>query len=96
MKRQASTMILGVAVLILGGCIYTQTSGEPPPPLQSETIVVAPGPGLVWISGEWAWRDRWVWVGGYWGRPPHPHAVWVPGCWTKHGQHFRRVQGHWR
>ncbi len=96
MKRRASMKILGVAALILGGCVAYPVSPGPPPPPQNEGMVLAPGPEFIWISGEWVWRERWVWVGGYWGRPPHPHAAWVPGCWenTKHG--YRRVPGHWR
>jgi outer membrane lipoprotein SlyB len=66
----------------------------PPPPVQ--TVVVAPGPGYVWIDGEWAWGGAgWFWVGGHWGYPPHPHAVWVSGRrWhDAYGWHYYR--GHW-
>jgi len=96
MKREASSLILGAALWLLGGCIYTPYADEPPPAPQAEIVLVAPGPGFIWISGEWVWRDRWVWVGGHWDRPPHPHAVWVPGNWTKHGQRYRKNPGHWR
>ena len=46
-------------------------------------------------SGEWVWRDRWVWVGGYWGRRPHPNAVWVPGAWARAEHGYRKTPGHW-
>jgi len=69
---------------------------QPPPPLPAETIVVAPGPGYVWIGGEWIWNGGWVWVAGHWGYPPHSHAVWVRGYWY-HGSHgWYRAAGHWR
>ena len=58
-----------------------RTNRRRSPPV--ETIVVAPGPGYVWIGGEWLWNGRWVWVTGHWGYPPHPHAVWVGGHWLR-------------
>jgi outer membrane lipoprotein SlyB len=67
----------------------------PPPPLV-ETVVVAPGPGFVWIGGEWAWHGGWVWVGGHWGYPPHPQAVWVRGSWYHGSRGWSRSPGHWR
>jgi outer membrane lipoprotein SlyB len=67
----------------------------PPPPL-AQNVVVAPGPGYVWISGEWTWNGSWVWRAGYWAYPPYLHAVWVPGYWHRgqHGWYCR--PGHWR
>ena len=67
-----------------------------PPAPQVEPVVVAPGPGFVWIPGAWEWHGRWVWVGGYWATPPHPAAIWVEGYWVRGPYGWRRVQGHWR
>jgi len=50
-------------------------SAPPPPPIQ-ETVVVAPGPGYLWVRGGWVWRDRWVWQPGRWAYPPRPGARW--------------------
>src|ERR1051325_1444044 len=69
---------------------------EPPPPPPVETLVVAPGPGYVWIGGEWGWRGRWVWVGGHGGPPPYPGAVWVVGSWGRGPHGYVRAHGHWR
>jgi len=69
---------------------------EPPPPLRVETVVVAPGPGYVWIGGEWVWRGGWVWAPGYWCRPPAPHAVWIGGRWDRHPHGWHHRRGHWR
>ena len=69
---------------------------QPPPPPPAETILVAPGPGYVWIGGEWQWRGRWVWISGGWVRPPYPHAVWVRGRWDRGPSGWRHVPGHWR
>ena len=74
----------------------TVVVAQPPPPPPAETIVVAPGPGYVWIGGEWIWNGHWVWVAGHWGYPPRPRAVWVHGYWY-HGPHgWYRSAGHWR
>lgn len=69
---------------------------QPPPPPPMETVVIAPGPGYVWISGEWVWNSRWVWVAGHWGYPPYPHAVWVHGYWYQGPHGWYRSTGHWR
>jgi hypothetical protein len=67
-----------------------------PPPPQQETIVVAPGPGYVWVGGEWTWHGRWVWAPGRWVYGPRPGAVWVGGGWV-HGPHgYYHRGGHWR
>jgi hypothetical protein len=77
---------------VSGGPVVVQA---PPPPL-AQTVVVAPGPGYVWIGGEWIWSGSWVWRAGYWAYPPYPHAVWVPAYWHRgpHGWNCR--PGHWR
>jgi uncharacterized protein YcfJ len=69
---------------------------EPPPVEPVEPVVVAPGPGFVWIGGDWVWHGRWVWVGGHWGYPPHPGALWVGGYWGRGPHGYYRVHGHWR
>lgn len=70
------------------------TEAPPPPPV--ETVVLAPGPGYVWIGGDWAWNGRWVWRSGYWGLPPYPHAVWVRGYWGRGPYGWYGRPGHWR
>ena len=70
------------------------TEAPPPPPV--ETVVLAPGPGYVWIGGDWVWSGRWVWRAGYWAYPPYPHAVWVGGYWGRGPHGWHRSPGHWR
>lgn len=74
----------------------TVVVAQPPPPPPAETIIVAPGPGYVWIDGEWAWNGRWIWVTGHWGYPPYPRAVWVRGYWYQGPHGWCRAAGHWR
>lgn len=84
---------------VVGDDSTVQTSPvvqEAPPPPPAETVVVAPGPGYVWVGGEWVWNGGWVWRTGYWAYPPYPRAVWVGGYWGRgpYGWYWRR--GHWR
>ena len=69
---------------------------ETPPPAPVETTVVAPGPGYVWVGGEWVWNGGWVWMAGHWMVPPYPHAIWIHGGWERGPHGYRRVLGHWR
>jgi outer membrane lipoprotein SlyB len=69
-------------------------SAPPPPPV--ETVVVAPGPGYMWVDGEWIWNGEWVWVAGHWGYPPHRDAIWIRGGWDRGPRGWYRTPGHWR
>jgi len=75
--------------------LQTIVADGPPLP-RNDPVIVAPGPGYVWIPGAWEWQGRWVWVGGYWATPPHPAAVWVEGYWVRGPYGWHRVSGHWR
>ncbi len=68
-----------------------------PPPAPVETVaVVAPGPGYIWVDGEWVWNGQWIWVAGHWGYPPYPHAIWIRGEWDRDPHGWHRAPGHWR
>ncbi len=69
---------------------------QPPPPPLVETIVIAPGPGAVWIAGDWEWRGRWVWVNGRWHYPPRPGVIWIGAQWEHGPRGYRHHPGHWR
>ena len=73
----------------------TYVAQQPPPP-RVETVVVTPGPGYVWIGGEWIWRGGWVWVGGHWAYPPYPGAIWVHSTWNRGARGWHHSPGHWR
>ncbi|HTV43413.1 MAG TPA: YXWGXW repeat-containing protein [Candidatus Sulfotelmatobacter sp.] len=76
----------------------TVVTSDQPPPVPDETVAAAPGPGWVWIGGEWEWNGvGWVWAGGRWAYPPYPGAIWVHGYWYR-GPFggWRHVGGHWR
>lgn len=72
------------------------TTTAPPAPV-AETVVVAPGPGYVWVGGEWLWGPTgWYWAPGRWVWPPYPGAIWVGGYWHYGPHGWARYGGHWR
>ncbi len=96
----AGTALLVAAVGVLPACatprgrVYVRIA--PPPPIV-ETVVVAPGPGYVWVPGYYRWSGTaYVWVPGAWVRPPRPRAVWVPGHWVHDRRGWFFVEGRWR
>lgn len=65
----------------------------PPPPVAAGYMPPCPGPGYAWVGGYYYPRgSRYVYRGGYWARPPHPHAYWVAPRWER-GRYY---YGHWR
>lgn len=89
-------LVPALAMFSVVGCAAHAYYVAPPPAPVVGVVGYAPGPGYVWIDGFWDWRGHYVWVPGYWGRPPHPHAVWVPGrAFYEHGRYSYR-RGHWR
>jgi hypothetical protein len=72
--------------------------GNPPPPPAAETIVPAPGPDFVWVTGHWAWKGHWrhwVWARGHWARRPWPGAVWLSGRWAPSAGGWVWLEGRW-
>ena len=73
--------------------VYVQQS---PPPPRVETVVVSPGPGYVWVGGEWLWNGGWAWRSGYWCMPPYANSIWIGGSWSHYDRGWRHAPGHWR
>jgi outer membrane lipoprotein SlyB len=69
---------------------------QPPPPAPVEQpILVSPGPGYVWTSGEWVWNGGWYWSAGYWALPPYPGYIWIGGYWGPGPHGYIYHGGHW-
>ena len=84
----AGTLAAGAQVVVRIG---------PPPPPPHEVMGPAPHEGWVWQPGYHRWDgEHYVWVGGTWAEPPHPHAHWVPGHWANRGGGWVWIDGHWR
>jgi hypothetical protein len=96
--KQAGVSDKVITCMVNTGTANAETVvGQSPPPPPQEPVVVAPGPGYVWVGGEWTWGPSgWVWVGGRWLLPPYPRAVWVSGRWSHGPRGWYRAPGHWR
>jgi outer membrane lipoprotein SlyB len=69
---------------------------QPPPPPPVETVMVGPGPGYVWVGGEWVWTSRgWFWRAGYWGYPPSGYSIWIGGRSWHDDRGWHSERGHW-
>jgi outer membrane lipoprotein SlyB len=90
------SLLEGNSGMATGPQASTVVVAEPPPLVPVETVVVAPGPGYMWVGGEWAWNGGWYWVSGRWCLPPHPHAIWVGSYWGRGSHGYHRYSGHWR
>jgi hypothetical protein len=99
---------LGLALgLLTAGCYasvgvgpddeYLEVGG-PPPPIQADVEIAAPGPGYVWVGGHYDWaadRKDYAWTQGSWQRPPHGGAHWVAPRYEKRGEKHIYHPGHW-
>lgn len=107
-QLRASLLLIALALsLVAAGC-YVAPPGVaieseyevtgPPPAVQEETVIAAPGPGYVWVGGFWNWDvglRKYAWRSGSWVRPPHPEARWItPHYEFRGGRHYYRA-GHW-
>jgi len=60
------------------------------------TRPVSPGPGYVWVDGDWVWTGgRYTYRNGYWRRG-RPGRAWVGGSWNHTPRGYRWNRGHWR
>ena len=99
------------SAVVLSGCVVAARVPGPvayasgpvvyvdraPPAPYAEQMIVSPGPGHVWIAGNWHWTGRdYVWNRGHWARPAQGHTQWVPGHWRNDHRGHYWVAGHWR
>jgi len=100
--RRALPLLAGALVLAAGPLEAAVSFGVsvggppmPPPPPGPVVSYASPGPGSVWINGQWVWQGGWVWTPGYWDYPPGSGAIWFPGAViTLGGQPYYR-RGYW-
>jgi len=111
MRRGVISAMTLLTVWSLSGCVvaplpppgYSADPGpgpvvvaqQAPPPLVVEPMLVAPGPGYIWIGGYWSWTGgRHVWTGGHWAAP-RPGYHWVPRQWSQGPGGWHQHGGHW-
>ena len=96
-------LVVCSSCLLAVGCVVeargpggeVEVGSEPPlPRVDVETPI--PGPGFLWVGGEWGWEGgRWAWHGGHWDRPPHPGAHWMAGHYETRGGRRVYRRGGW-
>jgi hypothetical protein len=68
-----------------------------PPRAVSERRMQRPSRNHVWVSGYHNWNgNAYAWSPGRWEQPPRAGNRWVAARWTRHGNGWVLVQGHWR
>jgi len=68
----------------------------PPPPRQDYQQWERPYRTAVWIPGHNEWQNgQYVWVGGYYGYPPHRHSHWVAPRYPHNDEGYSYRPGHW-
>jgi hypothetical protein len=90
----ASGAIVPASAAVIG----LELAAPPPPAPHVEAVPPAPGPlGIyAWIPGRWHWDGhRYGWAYGVWQRRAYGGAVWAPGFWDHHHDHWRWRDGRW-
>jgi hypothetical protein len=102
-ERPIRAALVAASLWLLTACVVEQpvVVQQPPvaPPVQTEVVPVAPGPGYVWIPGHWAWRGPrrgYVWIPGVYAIPAQPSYVWAPAHWAQRPGGWVWIEGHWQ
>ncbi len=90
----ALASLASCGVLPPGGAVFVIRE---PPRSRAEVRIESPGPGFMWIGGNWRWeREDYVWVSGRWERPSRPNGRWESGSWRHHKNGYYWTEGRWR
>lgn len=95
MKTIVKILAVLLVVLAFASCrpSYMTVSSRPTAPYYERPL--SPGPGYIWLDGDWYWRgNQYRYRPGYWKVPP-PHRTWSPGYWQKHGSGWHWRGGQW-
>jgi len=103
----AGAVLGGAAGLITGGLIGNSMDQEearpplyvaaPPPAPLAEPVPPSPGPGYVWVRGQWLWNGTaWAWAAGRWVPSQPPQPAWVPAQWVRGPYGWYWQPGHWQ
>jgi hypothetical protein len=96
LKKLVMAGLLAVVLSPAASFAQVRIVAAPPAPI-AERRPPPPDRSYVWVAGYHRWDGgHYVWVPGFWDRPPHPHAVWVGHHWVhRHGE-WVLIEGHWR
>ena len=94
MKKHLQLCLAALSLIFVESCTgsYYVTS-QPVEPVYDRPV--APGPGYVWIDGDWTWSGgRYVYTRGYWGHPRNGHT-WHRGYWAHGNRGYAWHRGGW-
>jgi WXXGXW repeat (2 copies) len=77
------------------GCAMDPIVHVAPPPDRVEVAGAAPGPGHVWVHGNWRWDGReYAWAPGHW-EAGRGDSIWVHGHWRSVSDGWVWIDGRW-
>jgi WXXGXW repeat (2 copies) len=94
MKKLLVIMAIATSLFATTGCAGGYVDAQPADEYYDQGV--APGPGYVWIDGDWVWGGgRYTYHHGYWG---HARAgrTWQKGNWAHTSRGYHWNSGHWR
>ncbi len=88
--------ILAATLIFLAGCgpsaVVVRT--QPQPPVYVRPI--APGPGYIWVDGDWIHHGRhYNYRKGYWLAPSTRYRQYRPGRWQQRRNGWYWIPGRW-
>jgi hypothetical protein len=94
-----TTYVLGLAGIspVLADSFFAIHIGsQGPPPAREDHPWARPDRSAVWIPGHNEWSNGgYVWVGGYYGYPPHAGSHWVSPSYPHDQNGYSYHPGHW-
>ncbi len=79
MKKYLLSLVLFAC--LSGGCSAGYVARRPADVRYARPV--SPGPGYVWVSGEWQWKGgQYHWKEGYW-HAARPGRTWKSGYWEE-------------
>lgn len=93
----AVTCILFISMFIVS-CRSSAVVVSAPPPRPVYVRPVSPGPGYIWIEGNYIRNGRgYIYKPGYWSVPPRRYRVssYREGYWAPQGNTYRWHRGRW-
>ena len=93
MKKLLIIPLLYMSILMVSCTSSGYVAQRPNQPVFVQPM--SPGPGYIWINGDWVYRgNRYQWHEGYWRRPL-VNRQWQNGDWIQQGNRYRWQRGHW-
>ena len=89
--------LAGATLVSADSSMVIQIGAQGPPPLQQDYQQwQKPYHSAVWIPGHNEWQNgQYVWVGGYYGYPPHRHSKWIAPSYPHNQSGYSYRPGHW-